>query len=76
MCICIYVSVYMYICTQFILVTHMPMKLKRKKSDGRLQNEKTIRQVVMRFDKKKKKERNKNNKDPHRTYVLLGEDRW
>ena len=42
----------MYICTQFILVTHMPMKLKRKKSDGRLQNEKTIRQVVMRFDKK------------------------
>ena len=49
---------------------------KVKKSDGRLQNEKTIRQVVMRFDKKKKKERNKTNKDPHRTYVLLGEDRW
>ena len=25
----------MYICTQFILVTHMPMKLKRKKKGTR-----------------------------------------
>ena len=40
-----------------MLVTHMPMKLKGKNSDGRLQDEKTIRQVVVQLDYKKKKER-------------------
>ena len=47
----------MYICTQYMLVTHMPMKPKGKNSDGRLQDEKTIRQVVVQLDYKKKKER-------------------
>ena len=44
-CVCVCVCIH----TQFILVNHIPIKLKRKKSDGGLQNEKKISQV-MQFD--------------------------